>query len=255
MGRFSSRFAAFTALAASVSMAATPAIAAPLPAVAQSPVPAFAVLHAQADDGSVVENSRGWGRYPSYGRYKRHRGGVDGGDVLAGVLILGGIAAVAAAASNSKKDRDYRDRDYRGDDYRGDDDGYRNSEPDYRGDDYNYRQSQGGTYSQGRGIDGAVDQCVAEVERKDSVDNVEGVQRSGNGWSVNGTLRDGRSFSCSIDSGGRIGGIRYSEDSASMDDRSGDGRYGDASPGNGQWSDDAYARARDAQGPVYRDGI
>jgi len=35
----------------------------------------------------------------------RDRGGIDGGDILAGALIIGGIAAVAAAASDSNDDR------------------------------------------------------------------------------------------------------------------------------------------------------
>lgn len=51
----------------------------------------------------------------------RHDRGIDGKDILTGALVLGGIAAVAAAAS-SGRDRDrYYDRDYRGydDRYRG----------------------------------------------------------------------------------------------------------------------------------------
>lgn len=44
-------------------------------------------------------------------------GGIDAGEVIAGALIIGGIAAVAAAASNNKRDKyryGYRDgRDYR----------------------------------------------------------------------------------------------------------------------------------------------
>lgn len=50
-----------------------------------------------------------------------HRDGISAGDVIAGALVIGGIAAVAAAASNNDRDYDYRyDRaGYRYDDYRG----------------------------------------------------------------------------------------------------------------------------------------
>lgn len=43
----------------------------------------------------------------------RDRGGIDGGDILAGALVLGGIAAIAAVASNRDDDRyDRRHDDY-----------------------------------------------------------------------------------------------------------------------------------------------
>ncbi len=48
----------------------------------------------------------GWG-----GRH--HHDGIDAGDVIAGVLILGGIAAIASAASNSNKAKQQREREYR----------------------------------------------------------------------------------------------------------------------------------------------
>ena len=49
---------------------------------------------------------------PASARHWRHHDRVDGGDVLAGVLILGGIAAVAAAASSSNRSREARDYRY-----------------------------------------------------------------------------------------------------------------------------------------------
>lgn len=55
-----------------------------------------------------------------------HRGGVDAGDVIAGALIIGGIAAVVAATSDRHNDRDrdrYQDRyGYLDNDRRGYDD-------------------------------------------------------------------------------------------------------------------------------------
>lgn len=146
MNRFASRFPAAVALAAAASMIATPAFAAQLPA-REAPV-APIMRGVQADDGAVLHHSRGWGGYPGYGRYHRHRGGIDGGDVLAGVLVLGGIAAIAAAASNANKDRDYRDRDYRRDDYR-----YRQSQPDYPDQQDRYREGYDQGYSNGQAAD------------------------------------------------------------------------------------------------------
>jgi len=48
-----------------------------------------------------------------------NRGGIDGGDIIAGALVIGGIAAIAAAAS-SNNDRNSYDRiGYGGNDWRG----------------------------------------------------------------------------------------------------------------------------------------
>ena len=71
----------------------------------------------------------------------RDNDGIDAGDVLAGVLVLGGIAAVAAAIDNDDDDRyerrhtRYEDYNYHGDYRRGD---YRRG--DYRRGDYRYGQ-------------------------------------------------------------------------------------------------------------------
>lgn len=149
--------------------------------------------------------------------------GIDGGDVLAGVLIIGGIAAVAAAASKSSRDRrasEYRvpENEQRSSGYPSDDD-YRNwrndrdrnsryGEPD--ADDS--RDHRGGSdYRDGRdwrsagSTDGAVDVCVEELEQSNrAVDTVDGVNRDADGWRVNGRLRDGRSFSCVAEADGGI---------------------------------------------------
>lgn len=74
------------------------------------------------------------------------RGGISAGDVIAGAVVIGGIAAVAAAAGSN--DRDYRyDRAGYGDYGRGWDGGY-NRDAGWRG---NPRQ--------------AVEQCVFAAER------------------------------------------------------------------------------------------
>lgn len=161
---FRSRAAAALAAAAALSLTATPAFA------------------------------RGW---------RHHHDGVDAGDVFAGLLIVGGIAAIAAAASKSNREReDARYRDYP--DYR--DDGYRDVPPqryDERGGD-DYRDRSSGAWRSGVGVDAAVDACAGEIEQgRTRIDSVETVNREGDGWRVSGRA-DGRDFSCSVDGSGRV---------------------------------------------------
>jgi len=81
----------------------------------------------------------------------RDRDGISAGEVIAGALIIGGIAAIASASSNN-------DRGYRGD-YRYDD-GY------YRGDDYRYdRAGYRGGYGYRQNPRQAIAQCVQATER------------------------------------------------------------------------------------------
>jgi hypothetical protein len=144
--------------------------------------------------------ARGW---------HRHHDGIDGGDVFAGLLVLGGVAAIAAAASKSSKERRARDDDrYRDDpDYR--DDGYRDAPPPRAYDDRDYRDYRGDPgRSPGLSADGAIDACVGAVAGGErSVDGVDSVHRDGDGWRVAGRDRDGREFACSIDREGRIRGL------------------------------------------------
>jgi len=142
------------------------------------------------------------------GRY-RHRDRTSVGDVLTGVLILGGIAAVASAASRNNRARDdYRTRDYR----------------PYHGD---------SRYDDSRGIDNAVRVCVDEIERDARVESVDGVDRTGAGWRVTGSLFDGAGFTCSIGADGRIDGIDYGQRSGGFE----------ASVEDNQWDDDRYRAA------------
>ena len=204
-----SRIAAASAFAAAFSMSAS-AVAADMPAAAAAP----AVYQGEKAQG------HGWRNY----RHRRDR--VDAGDVLAGVLILGTIAAVASAANNNR-DRDYRERDYR----------YPNRAPwpqdRQRYDDRNWNDGDS------RGLDRAVDMCVDEVEQRNSdVDTVDNVNRTGEGWEVRGRMENGAPFTCRIGNDGRVsdvdvGGSR-AEAVAPADDR--------------QYGDDVYARAR-AQSP------
>ncbi len=191
--------------AAALSTIATPAAAAELPLASSRASAAVAPVVSSND-----QNAQGYrwdrGRY-RHGHRHRHRTSV--GDVLTGVLILGGIAAVASAASRNNRARDdYRYRDYR----------------PYRGD---------SRYDDSRGIDNAVRMCVDAIERNVRVESVDGVDRTGAGWRVNGALFDGRGFTCRIGPDGRIDSVDYGQRS---------GGY-DTSAADGQWDDDQYRAA------------
>lgn len=192
------RFGA-TAIAAAFSLLATPAAAVNLP----KPVAA------QAYDGDALNTER-------HRRWRRDRDRIDAGDVVAGVVILGAIAAIAGAAKN-RRDRDRYERPY--------------PLPDG---DYGYRRSDS------RGIDRAVDMCVGEVERgSERVGSVDSATRSGEGWHVSGELESGAAYSCTIDNDGRIRNVDL-------------GSYGygtapaEAAPDD-QYGDDYYSRARESQ--------
>lgn len=128
-------------------------------------------------------NGRGW-----------HRDrGIDGGDVLAGLLIIGGIAAIATAASNAEKKRKRDDEGYR---YRPEDGRDDRSRPDWP-------TTNGG--GQGiRGINDAVDACASEAERRGEIEEIYDATRQGDGYRVSGTLRNGDRFSCDVSAQGGV---------------------------------------------------
>ncbi len=190
-------------LAAALSMAVTPVAAAELPELAPpSSVPA---AHNWESGDEIAERYRGY-------RYRRHHRGIDAGDVLTGVLVIGGIAAIASAVS-SKKDRRQRV-----------------STPRY--DERTSVRRSGG----GEGIDRAVNMCLREIERDIRVEGVDSVSRTGAGWNVAGTLFNGTAFTCSIGNNGRIDGISYGGQAA----------YAPTGPAQDrQYSDARYSAAWD----------
>lgn len=203
------RFAALTGMAAALSMTALPASAASLPVGVSH---ADVIMPGVFDADSVNAQDHRWYRY------RRHNH-VDAGDVLAGVLILGTIAAIASSTSRAERQRrdDYRDRDYRRDDYR--------DRP------YDYRERRGDSrYDGGSGINNAVSMCVSRIERDVRVDSVDNVERTGEGWRVSGSLYNGERFTCRIDSNGRVEDVDY-------------GGYSASSAEDNQLSDDRYEAA------------
>ncbi|MXO66093.1 hypothetical protein [Altericroceibacterium endophyticum] len=107
----------------------------------------------------------------------RHDDGIGAGEIIAGALIIGGIAAIASSAGkNDRYDHDYR-RGY-GRDYRGD-----------------YRRGYDRRYYRTSGRD-AVEQCVYAAERKASrysrgradVTQIRDVDSRRNGFRVKGRI-------------------------------------------------------------------
>lgn len=198
-----------TALFAALSMAATPAAAAPLPATG-SP------LFAKAPPGLPADQTMNWGR-----RHHRHDNGIDAGDIFAGVLILGGIAAIASAASKNDRAAERYEEPYP----------YPDDRPEYRGPEY--------SDSWGDGINNAVNACIGQVERgSDRVASVDNAARTTDGWRISGQMGEGGTFSCWIDNDGRIRNVDLGSNSYGYDDS-----YSGAAADR-QWNDDAYAQAR-----------
>lgn len=213
MPRFN-RFAAASAIAAAFSMVATPAFAVELPNPGR-------VTVAAQDDSAAMSRRGHWGR-------RHHRGGVDGGDILAGVLILGGIAAVASAVENSNRNDDYRD--------------YPPPPPPQER--YDYRDGSGGSTS---GLNRAADICTDAIERTIApVGSVDSVRRGPSGWDVDGTLRDGSPFTCTIDNNGQIRGIQTDRNYGGSA-YSGRSSYDDSGYTGAQYDDETYARLRESR--------
>lgn len=200
------KLAVTAAALAATSMLAMPSAAAELPQLA-STAPATATTY----DGNG-ENADGW-------RRRHRRGGVDAGDVIAGVVVLGAIAAIASSASNNRdRERERREREQ-----------------------VRYREPVQQQRSWGSGgIDSAVDMCIDQVERgRDRVDSVDNAARDARGWNVSGSLSNGDYFSCRIDNEGRIRSIDMGDNFSSYDRAPRVSADADA-----QWSDEDYAAAR-----------
>jgi hypothetical protein len=160
-----SRLTAMLASAAAFSMAASPAFA------------------------------QGWGG----GHWGRHRSHVDAGDVLTGILIIGGIAAIASAASSHKRDR----RDDERPEYP------RERSAGYGNDNDQQWNQQG---QQNGGVDNAVNRCTSEVSHgSNRAASVDSINRDGDGWRVQGHTGQGAEFTCSVDADGQIRGVQVED--------------------------------------------
>ncbi len=104
---------------------------------------------------------------PAEARRHYDRDGIDAGDIIAGALIIGGIAAIASAAADN--DRGYRSSRY------------------YDDDGYGYRRN-------GYGSRAAVDQCVRAARNEAGrygrarVTDVTRIERIRGGYEIRGRL-------------------------------------------------------------------
>jgi hypothetical protein len=118
---------------------------------------------------------------PADARWKRYhdrRIDVDAGDVIAGIALIGVIAAIADSADGGKKRERQRDRD-------------RDYDRDYdqqTGSDYDRRDTRSADPR-----DNAADACILAVENRagatSRVDRIDSVERDGSGWRVDGIVR------------------------------------------------------------------
>ena len=129
-------------------------------------------------------------------RYDRDHDGISAGEVIAGAVVIGGLAAILSSANRDRdyryNDRNYRDRDYRYNDSRYRDRDYRSNNRNYRYNGYDYR---------GNGARSAVDMCVRTAERQArrwtgtdaKVYQIRDVDRERGGYEVEGRIavRDG----------------------------------------------------------------
>jgi hypothetical protein len=140
---------------------------------------------------------------PAFARDRDRDNGISTGEVIAGAVILGGIAAILSSSGN--KDRNYRDRNYRG---------YDNNYN--RGYDRNNRHKNNG-YNNGNGRR-AIERCVRAAERDArrggyryaNVTQIRDVDNTRYGWRVKGRIEvqgargyrgDSGKFTCDLSRG------------------------------------------------------
>lgn len=124
-------------------------------------------------------------------RYDRNHDGISAGEVIAGAVVIGGLAAILASSNNRDRDYRYNTRDYRYNsrDYRYDNRGYNGN---YRYNGYDYR---------GDGGRQAVEMCIRTAENQArrwtgsqaKVYEIRDVDRERGGYEVKGRIavRDG----------------------------------------------------------------
>ncbi len=194
MTRFS-KFAGATAALAVTASSFSPAMAAVTSAESASPMPSRIVDVTVWQESDTIAEHR---RHRRHRHYRHRRGGVDAGDVIAGVLILGGIAAIADAASKNNR-RERRDERY---------------DPRYEP---RYEPREEPRYNDSGELNRVADQCAMAAEQRAGrdarVERISTVARDGNGWRVDGVVDTGRgseTFQCGV-SDGRVDYIQMDE--------------------------------------------
>jgi hypothetical protein len=188
------RISAVAASTALIFTGVAPAMAAPMYSGSAIATPIDAALLGWSAESEKAEGWRSNRGYRGYRGHRRHRGGVSGGDVLAGILVIGGIAAIASAASKNNRDQRSDDRDYRTDRQRHD---------DWRAETRNDSRDGRGTGA----MESAINACSSAAERQAGSDAqvtaIDSVARDGDGWRVEGELSnsDRSTFVCGATEG------------------------------------------------------
>lgn len=138
---------------------------------------------------------------PAEARHRRHwdRDRVDAGDVIAGIVLIGAIAAIAGSGNKAKERRE-RDADFRTDPPRRDDD-YRGApEPQAGG-----QWVPGGNSLESRAVDACSWAAEGSLGDEARVGQIDGVNRDGDGWRVTGSVAAPnampRDFACTYRNG------------------------------------------------------
>lgn len=140
---------------------------------------------------------------PAEARSKRHwhrqHDRIDGGDILAGIVLIGAIAAIAGSGKKSRdEDRDNRDYRYDRPDDRGD---YRAAPEAPRGDQW----VPGSNSAEARAVDACSWAAEGELGDFARVGSIDGVSRDGDGWRVTGSVAAPemmpRDFACTYRNG------------------------------------------------------
>ncbi len=153
-----------------------------------------------------VAHDRGWGRH-------HHDDGIDGGDLLAGILILGGIAAIASAASSASKQGHARQAEYMPPQGAPEQAFPQQQDPDYRAPSPKQDWNESADTSR---LDDAADACADAVSGHARVDHVYRVDPSGSGsgYRVAGDFTSGETFACEVN-GDRVESVYYGRRGAS----------------------------------------
>lgn len=181
---------------------------------------------------SAGKSSLTYERHRRY-RWRRDRG-IDAGDVITGILILGGIAAITDAARDAERDRRERDEDYARDRDYGSGDYDREYDRDYA----DRRDSD--RYARSVSPSAAAEACRDEVEQLGDAQPADLIRRVGDGWRVEGRMDDGTPYSCAIGPDGRVREIgrrgAASASSADEDDLQADFDYAAARERQGEYT-------------------
>ena len=131
---------------------------------------------------------------PAEAQYRyRDRDGISAGEVIAGAVILGGLAAVLSAGTNARYQDGYDD--------------------DYSNNSYSYNNSNGSSRA-------AINQCITRVENQNggysrsNVTQIRGIERTRYGYRVQGVVneQDGSRYNDRYDQGDRYGqNYRYEQ--------------------------------------------